>query len=421
MPVAKLRIIFRLKRFLAPNRFLAVTGIRLVFFFIQAEQGVESRNLIHFHCLHLEMSGVFCRKNLVSRNARGDGRHLNIVQAFAVLPAFHSRVVDVHVTCHVQPDACLQESFRHLLSRHPMKVELIASPGFAHQLGSPVIEVRQRIMRISHQNLVPPFGFCRHLLHPGQQESLMLQDIVIAYARTFERLHPILDRTGQIDSPIDSQQPQSLHRLDQITGIRSPYGVAQGVLPVVQHPFTQRLLVIVVLVPVRGERRFPIHILRLRIKPETRIALHLVGISRTTVLAGSTASVGTKEIVFLVLHTVRTDRVVVAGGHEKPHTVTFPVTFEYLPDFLLVYKLTIVGQISRKHHQSDAPSGSVVEGSQQGVIILVEQAGRLHLHFHRTYQLGMVGHTLDMRVRNKSNPLLGNGRQTPSAQKEQSP
>ena len=110
------------------------------------------------------------------------------------------------------------------------------------------------------------------------------------------------------------------------------------------------------------------------------------------------ATILAQEVLLPPRHADRIVGVVVAGGHEETHAIAALVTVEDARDGLAGGLLPVVGEVAGEDHQSDAPTGHIVEDGPESEVVLVEQAGRPCLRLPRTHQLGMALNVLDMRI-----------------------
>ena len=239
----------------------------------------------------------------------------------------------------------------------------------------------------------------------------MCQYIIISYTGTLVHHLSFFHSFRQIGSPVDSQQPESVYRLHQITGIYCSQRIAQSIGSPFEPPFLLRLFITVFFIRIGSEWGFPISVFLLREKAECRVTLHLVGITGTRIFPRHPSAVGSQIVRILLFQSKRKCRIMIAGSDKKPHSLPTSITVENLFHLLLVEKLPIVGQVARQDHQADVSPGYVVQRSQKCIIIFVEQTGRLYLYLHGTYPFGMPVNVLNMCVRYKRNLCLCVARQ----------
>lgn len=134
--------------------------------------------------------------------------------------------------------------------------------------------------------------FFYYLPHPRQQEGFVFQYKIISGTGTLIGPLSILHFFWKINSPVNSQQPKSVYRFYQVTGICSRQRITQCVGPLIQYAFTAGFFVSILVIRIRGKRTFLITVVLPRKKTEIGITLHLRHITRTRILTRHTASIG---------------------------------------------------------------------------------------------------------------------------------
>ena len=96
----------------------------------------------------------------------------------------------------------------------------------------------------------------------------MLQNKVVSGTGTLIGPLSLLHFFWKINSPVDGQQPESVYRFYQVTGIRSRQRIAQHISTFVQYAFTAGFFVSILVIRIRGKRTFPIAVVLPREKTE---------------------------------------------------------------------------------------------------------------------------------------------------------
>ena len=130
-------------------------------------------------------------------------------------------------------------------------------------------------MRKCHQRLMAFPCFFYYLPHPRQQKRFVFQHKIISDTGTLIGPLSLLHFFWKINSPVNSQQPESVYRFYQVAGIRSRQRITQCVGPLAQYAFTASILISILIIRIRGKRTFPIAVVLPRKKAEIGIALHL--------------------------------------------------------------------------------------------------------------------------------------------------